>query len=108
MPARRASRSASGPARRKKNQAAPTISQTRPSSDVSWRMFGQREAEHGDRGRASPAPARPSVRQDAEPRRHARAISPAIDSVQASARASGWRRNSSTDKISMPSHRWPW
>ena len=37
-----------------------------------------------------------------------RAISPAIDSVHASPRASGWRRNSSSDNVSMPSHRWPW
>ena len=44
-PPRCASRSASGPARRKKNQAAPTISQTRPSSDVSWRRLDSAEAE---------------------------------------------------------------
>src|SRR2546427_304887 len=34
-----ATRSASGVPRRKKNHAAPVISHTRPSSEVSWRMF---------------------------------------------------------------------
>ena len=60
-----ASRSASGPARRKKNHAAPTTSQTRPSSDVNWRRF--------DSPRPSASTAAAVGQNDGRRRQHAEA-----------------------------------
>ena len=90
--------------RMKKNQAAPTISQRRPISDVSW----------GELGNSDPtAPTsisistRNSVAPTAGPNRLATLLARPSkrDSIHESDRPSGWRRNATRLKASMPNQR---
>jgi len=102
-----ASRSVSGPARRKKNHAAPTMSQMRPSSDVNWRRLARTTPNATTA--ASVATTRSTPKPNAPTRRLARCIaSPTTESSQARPRASGARTKTSTESVSIASQRWPW
>ena len=91
----------------KKNQAAPTINQTRPSSEVNWRMLAKARPTA-----TTPATAAKAISTNARigpiTRSRRPASSPPIARTQASARARGWRMKSRIEKHNLPSQRWPW